>query len=163
MKNKALAYPLIAISVIILVTLACGGSSSGEKVGETTSSSATSAPPTVEMYKIGDIIKAGDHTITLNSAEFQGNLLKANFTIENQGSTDLNVSSMLSFEAKDSEGTKLEQELFDCGTGGLDGKVLPGDKLKGNICWKGATTDTIKIYYSAELFGSGAIVWEVSK
>jgi hypothetical protein len=69
---------------------------------------------------------------------------------------------MLSFTAKDSEGTKLEQEIFDCGSG-LDGKVLPGDKLKGNICWSGATTNTVKIYYEAELFSSGAVVWEVTK
>jgi len=163
MKNKTLIYPLIALAAIFLVTLACGSSSSGVKVGESTTNPSTSGPPTVELNKIGDIMQVGDQTIVLNTAEFQGNTLHANFTIENKGSTDLNISSLISFEAKDSEGTKLEQEIFDCGTSSLSGKVLPGDKLKGDICWSGATTDTVKIYYSAELFSSGAVVWEVNK
>ena len=34
----------------------------------------------------GSIIKVEDHTIVLNSAEFEGNVLKANFTIENMSS-----------------------------------------------------------------------------
>ncbi len=154
-------YPLLATVVLVAASLACGSSNTGQKVGES-GTSPTSAPPTVEVYQAGDIIQVGEHTIVLNSAEFQGNVLKANFTIENKGSSDLTISSMLNFEAKDSEGTKLEQEIFDCGPG-LDGKILPGDKLKGDICWSGAVTDVIKIYYTAELFGSGAIVWEVKK
>jgi hypothetical protein len=117
------------------------------------------------VYSIGDVIQVQDHTIVLNSAEFQGDVLKANFTIVNNGSEELNVSSMLSFYAKDSEGTRLEQAIFDCGSS-LDGKVLPGDRLRGDICWSSAnkdTLDTVRIYYEAELFGSGAVVWEVSK
>jgi hypothetical protein len=160
MKSKLL-YPLIAFVILVALTLACGESNTGEKVGEQ-GESPTSPPPTVAVYTVGDVIKVGDHTIVLNSAEFEGNMLKANFTIENKGAEEINVSSMLSFYAKDSEGTKLEQEIFDCGTS-FDGKVLPGDKLKGDICWSGAATDSIKIYYEAELFGSGAVVWEVTK
>jgi hypothetical protein len=159
MKNNKLVYPLLAIAVIFWVTLACGGSSSGVKVG--TTSPSTSAPAQVTTYKIGDIVQVGDQTIVLNSAEFQGNTLHANFTVENKGTSDLTVSSLMSFSAKDSEGTKLDQD-YSC-TPGLDGKVLSGDKLKGNICWSGATTATVKIYYEAELFSSGAVVWEISK
>ena len=164
MQNKRLlVYPLLALAMLILATLACGSDSSGEKVGEATPG-APAEPPKVEVYDIGDIIQVGDHTIVLNSAEFRGNVLEANFTIENQGADDLNVSSLLSFTAKDNEGSKLEQEIFDCGSSGLDGKVLPGDKLKGSICWSGVSaTDSVKIYYEANLFGSGAVVWEVKK
>ncbi len=158
MKSK-LAYPLIAFLLLVALTLACGESNTGEKVGEQGESSSS---PTVAVYTVGDIIKVGDHTIVLNSAEFQGNVWKANFTIENKGADEINVSSMMSFYARDSEGTKLEQKLFDCGAS-FDGKVLPGDKIKGDICWSGAATDSIKIYYEAELFGSGAVVWEVTK
>jgi hypothetical protein len=161
MKNKTIVYPLIGLAVLIIVSLACGSSNTGVQVGVTTTNP-TSAPPQVVTHKIGDIIQVGDSTIVMNSAGIQSNKLSANFTIENKGTSDMNVSSMLSFSAKDSEGTKLTQNIFDCGTG-LDGKVLPGDKLKGDICWDGATTDTVKIYYEAELFSSGAIVWEVTK
>jgi len=161
MKNKTL-LPLIALTVLILATLACGSSSSGQKIGEVTQSTPNSAPAQVTTYKIGDLIQVGDGTIVLNSATIQNGILKANFTVENKGASDMNVSSMLSFSAKDNEGTKLEQEIFDCGTG-LDGKVLPNDKLKGDICYKGVTSTPVKIYYEAELFSSGAVVWEITQ
>jgi len=161
MKNKTIGYPLLAFAVLIFVSLACGSSNTGVQVGETTNPP-TSIPPHVDVYNIEDVIQVGDQTIVLNNAEFQGNKLIANFTIENKGTSDLNVSTMLSFKAKDSEGTQLQQNIFDCGPM-LDGKVLPGDKIKGDICWDGATTNTVKIYYEAEMFSTGAIVWEVIK
>ena len=96
-----------------------------------------------------------DDTIVLNSAEFEGDVLKANFTIENMSPEDVAVSSTMSFEAKDTEGTQLDQEIFDCGSS-LDGSVLPGDKLKGDVRRSGAAADVIKIYYRADRSGSGA-------
>ena len=113
----------------------------------------------VEVFKAGDVVKIQDQTIILNRVEFQGNVLKANFTIENQGSSDLEVSSMLSFYSRKRDGSSLEDEFFDCGTS-FDGSVIPGDKLTGDICWSGANADDgIRIYYEAELFSSGAVVW----
>lgn len=115
----------------------------------------------VEMFSVGDVIQVEDHTVILNSAEIAGNVVKANFTVDNLGSSDLAVSSLLSFYAKTPDGTKLEQEIFDCGTS-LDGSVLPGDKLRGDICWSGLIADQeIKLYYESDLFGKGAMVWVV--
>ena len=66
---------------------------------------------------------------------------------------------MLSFYARVRDGSSLQQEYFDCGTS-LDGSVIPGDKLKGDICWSGASLDDgIKIYYESDPFGEGAVVW----
>jgi hypothetical protein len=67
----------------------------------------------------------------------------------------------MSFTAKDSGGTKLDQDIFNCGSS-VDGKVLPSDKVTGDICWT-ATTLPIKIYYEPDLFGTGATVWEITK
>jgi hypothetical protein len=165
MNNKNLAKLKVALAALVLVTLACvcGSSNSGQKVGEATTTSPNSAPAQATTYKVGDIVQVGDGTIVLNSAALQGGKLQANFTIENKGTTDMNVSSLLSFTAKDSEGTKLESNFMDCGSSSLDGKILPNDKLKGDVCWQGATTNSVKIYYEAELFGSGAIVWEITQ
>lgn len=160
MKNTRVVL-LCAFVALVISVLACGGDNTGEKVDEV-DAGPTSAPPTLQTYGVGDVIQVGDHTIVLNSAGISGDTLKANFTIENKGAEDITVSSMLSFEAKDSEGTKLDQEIFDCGSA-LDGSVLAGDKLKGDICWSGATTPSCRIYYKAELFGSGAVVWEVEQ
>lgn len=163
MKNKNLAYVIIAICALVITTLACGSSNSGSKVGSSTpgsSSNSGSSAPTI--YAVGDVVAIDDQTIVLNKVTVTGNTLKANFTVENKGSSDLNISSLLSFSAKDSEGTKLDQDFMDCGDS-FGGKVLPGDKLKGDICWKGLTTDTAKIYYEASILSSGAIVWQISK
>jgi len=161
MKSKKVLYPLLAAAALTLAALACGGgSNTGQAVG-TSAPQATQPAPTQAIFKQGDVIQFKDHTITLNSATLQGGLLQASFTIVNTGSSDLNVSSMVSFYAKDNDGTKLDQDLFNCGSG-LDGKVIAGDKLKGNICWK-ATNLPIKIYYEPELFGTGATVWEITK
>jgi NADH dehydrogenase FAD-containing subunit len=147
---------VIALCALIVAALACGSDNTSVKTG--TSSSATATPAKAQVYAIGDVVQVKDHTIVLNSAAIQGGTLKANFTIENKGSADLAVSSMLSFSAKDTEGVKLDQE-FGCGTD-IGGKVLPGDKVKGDVCWKAAKAP-VKIYYEANLFGSGAIVWEI--
>jgi hypothetical protein len=149
MRNKTFVFPPIAFAILILVTLACAAS------GNVT-------------YKVGELVQVGNITIVLNSAKLQGGKLGANFTIENKGTEDLHVSSLANFSAKGSDGTKLEPEIFHCGKGvggRLDGNVLPDDKVKGDICWKGATTDTVKIYFAAVLFGSGSntVVWEIAK
>ena len=171
MKHKNLYRIALVIALLLIVSLACGSSNEGEVVtpasqeAELAKESPTGEEdpkPSYEVFGVGDLIKVKDHTIRLNSINYQGSVLIANFTLENHGSSDLNVSSMLSFTAKKSDGTKLDQEFFNCGISSLDGSVLPSDKLKGDICWSGAnSSDGIKIYYKAELFSSGAVVWVV--
>lgn len=158
MKRKNL-HILLAAFVLVTVSCICGGTTTSEKIGETDSTAP--APPQAQSYQIGDIIQVNDHTIVLNSATLTGGRLHANFTIENKGSDEMAVSSLMQFSAKDSEGVKLEEDIFDCGTSSMGGTILPGDKLKGDICWTGASTTTIKIYYDASLFSSGTIVWQI--
>lgn len=158
---------LIAVLVLVLAALACnGGDSSGEKVGEVQSVDITEQekkPPQVEKFHVGDIIKVEDHTIILNSTEFSGNMFIANFTVENFGSEELTVSSFLRFTARDGEGTRLDQAIFDCPTA-LDGTVHPGDKIRGDLCFKvKPETELVKLYYEASLFSEGAVIWEANK
>ena len=171
MKRKNLFFILLAVFAVFLASLACGSSNEGTVITPDTQDSAqTEMPadvaepednkPAYEIYEVGDLIEVKEHTIRLNSIEYQGSVLVANFTLENHGSSDLSVSSLLSFSAKKSDGTLLEQEYFDCGKSGLGGSVLPGDKLRGDICWSGANSgDDVKIYYESNLFSQGAVVW----
>lgn len=182
MKHKNLYHIALAIAVLLLVSLACGSSNEGTVITpaaqEAEQAEATAADeaetgeteqkeepkPAFEVFEVGDLIEVKEHTIRLNSVEYHGTVLVANFTFENHGSSDLNVSSMLSFSAKKGDGTLLDQEYFDCGTSGLDGSVLPGDKLRGDICWSGASpVDEIKIYYESSLFSQGAVVWNAAE
>ena len=109
------------------------------------------------------VITVQDHTITLNEVTIEGDRLQANFTIENKHDTDdLAISSLMDFSARNADGTNLDHAMLDCNPD-MGGKVLPGDLLRGNVCWTGATSDTVKIYYEASLFGEGAVVWEITK
>jgi len=181
--NKNIFQFVLSIGVLLLVSLACGGSNEGTVITPQSQAIEQEAPsaeepeaatveneikeeqqPAFEIYEVGDLIEIKEHTIRLNSIEYQGSILVANFTVENHGSSDLAVSSMLSFSAKKEDGTLLEQEYFDCGTSGLDGSILPGDKLRGDVCWSGVSPDSgIKVYYEASLFGQGAVVWNATQ
>lgn len=119
--------------------------------------------PAFQVYQVGGTVQGEGFTITLNSREFIGDILNANFTVENTGTEEFTVSSIVSFDAKESDGTKLDQ-TFNCDGGNLDGNILPSDKLRGSICWKGIKTLPIKIYYQSSLFtDNSTIVWEVKQ
>jgi hypothetical protein len=160
--NKNQKGIAIAILMLVLAILACGGETTGTAVSTNTPPPEAQEPVTPDRYGVGDVIQVENHTISLNSVEWVGNMLKVNFTIENKGSDEITISSFLLFSARNFEGEKLDQEIFDCSPG-LDGSVLAGDRLRGNICYKGADATPIRIYYEATLFGRGAIVWEVDK
>lgn len=155
--NRKYTYPLLTICFLILAALACGQPTTGQKVEQSASTAAT--PTTVPAFSVGDVIQVSDHTITLNEKAFTGNVLQVNFTVENISDGEIIVSSLLGFEARGSDGTKLET-AWDCGPS-LDGSVLPGDKLRGNLCWYAPSGDAVKLYYKPRLFSSGAIVWVV--
>ena len=161
MKRQTVTASLVFVLVLSLAALACGGSQSGSKV-DTQGNSPTNTPG-VTSYAVGDVIEVKGQTIVLNEYSIDGTgRLKANFTVENKGSEDFTMSGMMQFTAKNDDGEKLELDIFDCDPD-LGGTVLPGDKLKGNLCWDGMTTDKGRIYYEASMFGSGAIVWDVAK
>ena len=179
MNRRSFRTLIVLIIVLFLTSLACGSSDNvstkvGEVETEPTKPNATepaAAPVATEApteavklqdkYKVGDIIALPSQIIVLTGAEYKGNLLVADFSIGNTSNEFLNVSSLVSFSARSADGTTLEQEWFDCGSS-LDGEVAPGDKLKGKICWKNAVPGT-KIYYEANLFSSGAVIWEVNE
>ena len=148
---------------LIAVSLACGSSNAGVRIGTMAPDLPVAAPSAAPrtIYHVGDVIQLNDHTILLDSAQIVATQLQTNFTVENTGSQDVNVSSLLSFDARLMDGTQLEQDIFDCPGGQLDGKVLPGDRLKGSLCWTGVIGNAVRIQYTPNLFSSGATVWEI--
>ena len=169
---------LLAITMLVILALACGSQavtpsviSTGPAttapvviVSFTPEPSLTPTPIKPSTYNVGDVIQLRDHTIVLNSASITNNILKANFTVENTGSEPITISSIADFSVKDAEGTKMEQEFFDCGTS-FDGSVIVGDKLKGDICWSllQAKAVPFKIYYQPNIFNADVtVVWVIN-
>jgi hypothetical protein len=122
----------------------------------------------VPVHGVGEAVQITDQTLTLNSADFQGDKLVANLTIENKGATDVSMR----ITAQGSDGSTQVETTY-CGesqlagtfvlegTSEVAGQVTSGDKVTGDICWKGATTDSVKIYYTT--LSSEIVVWEVKK
>lgn len=158
------------LSLIVLIgsALACG-SNTGKLVNPDGSSAGSSSAGAtdesyIKFYQVGDVIQVEHHTVTLNSATIKDRILDASFTIENNGDTEIGLSSLASFTARDADGVKLMNTFTDCGGPGLDGKVAPGAKVQGDVCWGIITNATrFTIYYEASVLASGAAGWQVSQ
>lgn len=78
--------------------------------------------------------------------------LLIDLTIENTGKEDLSISSMLSFDLKDSNGEQGKYALLTKSiTSQLDGTVMPGDKLKGQIAFDVKNSDAYAFYFKDSL------------
>lgn len=130
-------------------------------VPEAASINVTLEPDELTSYVVGDVIEIKDQTISLVEVTVVNGRLTATFLVENTGTDELNLSSLLSFDTRGSEGASLDMDIFDCSPG-LDGTVVAGDKLRGSICWTGASFP-LTIYYDVSLFGSGTVVWEINE
>jgi len=120
-------------------------------------------PPTKEtvLHSVGEEIPLTGGSIVLNSADFNNDLLKLNYTIKNTGTENIVISTASNFSARKPDGTVVEQILTGCGTG-LDSTVLPGDILKGDLCYKGPFDGAVKIYYASSLVGTTTVIWKVA-
>ncbi len=158
------AFVFLVVLVIVIIALTSGGSDSDGKptIATTTAQPGMITLPTqAGFYKVGDVITLKDHTITMNSATTTSGVLDVNFTIENTSSEDMAPSSFFNFSAKNNEGEKLSEEIFDCGAS-IGGTLIPGDKTKGSICYDITGSAPYKIYYSPGLLSSDTYVWEVN-
>ena len=63
-------------------------------------------------FNNGDVVEVQDHRITLTSAAYNNGILQLNYLIENTGKKEITISSLMSFSAKDNEGTKLDTGIF---------------------------------------------------
>ena len=78
--------------------------------------------------------------------------LLIDLTIENTGSDELSVSSIMTFSLKDSSGEKGEYALLTNSISSqLDGSIMAGDLLKGQIAFDVKESDKYYFYYQDSL------------
>ena len=81
--------------------------------------------------------------------------LLVDLTVENIGSETLSISSLMSFDLKDNNGEKGSLSfMLDAVKSSLDGDVMAGDKLKGQIAFDVKDSDVYYFYYSDSLVDS---------
>lgn len=76
-------------------------------------------------------------------------------TIANDGKENLSISSLLSFDLKDNNGEKGSiTYLLNSVKSQLDGDIVAGDKLKGQIAFDVKDSDVFYFYYRDGLLDS---------
>lgn len=160
MKTKFIVFFL----VISLVITGCSLTESTNEKGEKTSE-----------FKMGETAKVNNTKMVINSVtkidkecafEWGGKcesytependyFLLIDLTVENIGSETLSISSLISFDLKDSNGEKGSLSyMLDAVKSSLDGDVMAGDRLKGQIAFDVKDSDVYYFYYSDSLIDS---------
>ena len=101
---------------------------------------------------------ADGRTVTLLSSSVSGTKVTATFRIENNSGKSISMSSLLDWSAKDGSGKKLELD-WQCAD--FNGTLLPGDFIKGDVCFSGVTEMPVKIYYETALWGGETLMFTV--
>ncbi len=86
-----------------------------------------------------------DRNITLVSSTYSGDTLIATLLVENVSDQDISVIYS-DFEAKNGEFEVLKTD-YNCDRSALIDTIVPGDKLKTNICFANAKDTPVTIYY----------------
>lgn len=155
------------ILVCVLSFVLCGCFSSADSTNE-------KGKKTIE-FNFGEIAKVNDTKITLNSVKkiekeclykWEGKcqsytepdndyFLLIDLTIANDGKENLSISSLLSFDLKDNNGEKGSiTYLLNSVKSQLDGDIVAGDKLKGQIAFDVKDSDVFYFYYRDGLLDS---------
>lgn len=124
-------------------------------------------PQAPTVFAVGDIIQDGHFTIVVNEVEqtTQGIIApddgKVYFimdvTIENNGTEEENISSLLMFDLKDGDGRSQDLSIGAGTDGSLNGTILPSEKLTGEIAFETEEAGELNLYINLSVFGGKTI------
>ena len=183
-KKKKKRHPILGtivliIGIFIFIGAFGGGSSEPKKVeGNAPVAEApaeTTAPP---VFTVGDTLEMAGILVTLNDvyesngSQFmnptEGNVfVTCEFTIENTTDAEINVSSLMNFEAYFDDyaaNLSLGAMVYDQSKQQLDGTVAPGKKINGVVGYEApADWAEMEVRYTPNAFGSNSFVFNFSK
>lgn len=188
-KQGAPGCLIVVLVVVVLVVIAAfagsGESSTPQKVESTsgTSQSASQAgeaqpQPEQTVFTVGDAVELNGVKTTLLSAEeypgkqymmpTDGNVfLVCQFEIENDSSAEINVSSMVSFNAycdDYSVSLSVTGEMLEDSWKTLDGTVAPGKKINGIIAYEiPQDWQKMEISYTPSYWSGHDVQFEINK
>lgn len=185
--NGCLIAIIVIVVLFILIGVAGGSSSSSNQdasssasaSSDASSGSSTPSTPTIthapSVYSIGDTAESNGVKVTLVNAETghgsqyltpsAGNIfVTLEFEIENDSSSDINVSSIASFEAYCDDYSVTESitavTLSDKST--LDGNVAAGKKMNGVISYEVPEDwQNLEVTFSPSFWSNHSVTFEV--
>lgn len=124
--------------------------------------------PEATSFKIGDRIETEDYFVTVKGIRKTSGAIapKSGYTyllvdvlVENKTSDEKTISSMLSSSVRDEEGVKYTITVGADNKGSLDGRLLPKDKLRGEVVFEiPKEAKGLRYYFETSLFGGKTIV-----
>jgi hypothetical protein len=125
-----------------------------------------------EVFKIGDSVTFNDLVITLNSVEdnkgdkflkpAEGNIYKiVDVTLENKGTEEKTVSSVLHTSMADSDGYTYTMTITTFIKTQLDGSVPAGRKLRGQVAYEVPTDAKGLEFIFSDPFTKGQAIWNL--
>ena len=175
---------LVVVVLMVIAALAGGGESNTPQKVESTSgtsqaaSQSSGAPPEQTVFTVGDTVELNGVKTTLLSAEeypgkqymmpTDGNVfLVCQFEIENDSSEEINVSSMVSFNAycdDYSVSLSITGEMLEDSWKSLDGTVAPGKKINGVIAYEVPQDwQKMEISYTPSFWSGHDVQFEINK
>lgn len=177
---------LVVVVLVLIAAFAGGGESSTPQKVESTSGTSQSASqasqaqsqPEQTVFTVGDAVELNGVKTTLLSAEeypgkqymmpTDGNVfLVCQFEIENDSSAEINVSSMVSFNAycdDYSVNLSVTGEMLEDSWKSLDGTVAPGKKINGVIAYEiPQDWQKMEISYTPSFWSGHDVQFEINK
>lgn len=177
---------LVVVVLVVIAAFAGGGESSTPQKVESTSGTSQSASqasqaqsqPEQTVFTVGDTVELNGVKTTLLSAEeypgkqymmpTDGNVfLVCQFEIENDSSAEINVSSMVSFNAycdDYSVSLSITGEMLEDSWKSLDGTVAPGKKINGVIAYEiPQDWQKMEISYTPSFWSGHDVQFEINK
>ena len=177
---------LVVVVLVVIAAFAGGGESSTPQKVESTSGTSQSASqasqaqsqPEQTVFTVGDTVELNGVKTTLLSAEeypgkqymmpTDGNVfLVCQFEIENDSSAEINVSSMVSFNAycdDYSVSLSITGEMLEDSWKTLDGTVAPGKKINGVIAYEiPQDWQKMEISYTPSFWSGHDVQFEINK
>lgn len=177
---------LVVVVLVVIAAFAGGGESNSPQKVESTSGTSQSASqasqaqsqPEQTVFTVGDTVELNGVKTTLLSAEeypgkqymmpTDGNVfLVCQFEIENDSSAEINVSSMVSFNAycdDYSVSLSITGEMLEDSWKTLDGTVAPGKKINGVIAYEiPQDWQKMEISYTPSFWSGHDVQFEINK
>lgn len=178
MRTKFLATLLVASTLLVGCSSSDKSSTSSSTAAPTesevssTSTASSQSKKKAQVYGIGETVEVDGLKITVNSsqdtdeADQYHNASKLNegetynildVTVENDTDEEVTISSMMSFDIKDENGRKGSYVMATRNNGQMDGKVLPGDKLSGELVYQVPRNGELNLYFTTSGFGGKTV------
>jgi hypothetical protein len=165
---------LVPLCIIIVELLAACGSTSAN-TGTTSTSTAGNTPPArPQHFKVGDTVTVGSNwKVVVNgiatnagddfSKPQKGVFVVVNVSLTNISNQEQNVSSILNFKFKGSDGTAYTETYLQGAAPSPNGKVAVGDVTKGDLVYDvPADQKAFTLSFAPDITSAGQTIWNLN-